>query len=259
MNLNNIWAILKNDARIVRKVRWRMLEVTYFPLSTLLIWGLFALYSRQYALEAGLIVLVSNLFWSFSQMAQQQANMLMMEDLWTLSIRHVFVAGVTEFEYIVAKLMGSAAVAVCVSSVLLVIANAFGAPLAENLPVVLALAGCALLGSLALSTIIAGTVMMLGREYSFLSWSSLHIFILLSGPFYSTEVFPAAIRAVSEVMPFTYVFSGARALATGAPVTGELLTHAFLVAAAYFVLAWPYFAWAFRRARRTGTLAKVAH
>lgn len=259
MRLNNIAAVVKNDVQVIRSVKLRLLEITYFPLATVLIWGLFSLYSRQYAPQAGLIVLIANLFWTFSQLAQQQANILIMEDLWTLSIKHVFVAGVTEVEYILAKLFTSTVIAVTVTAVLIVIANAFGAPMFANLPTVAFLAGTALLGSLALAVMIAGTVMMLGREYAFLSWSSLHFFILFSGPFYSTTVFPSGIRWISELMPFTSVFEGARALATGAPVTSALLTHALIVALAYFVLAWPYYAWAFWRARKTGTLAKVAH
>lgn len=258
MKLNNILAVVRNDTRVIRRVRWRMLEITYFPITTLLIWGMFALHSRQYALEAGLIVLVVNMFWSMCQLAQQQANMLMMEDLWTLSIRHIFIAGVTEFEYIVAKLVSSTTIAVTVMSVMLVLAQAFGAPLFANLSTVLALVGIALLGSLAMAVIIAGCVFMFGREYSFLSWSFLHLFIFFSAPFFSPTLFPSWLRWITEIMPFTYVFESARVIATGGVPAEGALVHALIIAAAYFVFAWPFYWLAFRMARRTGRLARIA-
>jgi ABC-2 type transport system permease protein len=258
MKLHNILAIMRNDARVISRVKFRMLEISYFPITTLLIWGLFALYSRQYAAEAGLIVLVVNMFWSFSQLAQQQANMLMMEDLWTASVRHVFIAGVTEFEYVIAKILTSTTAAVAVTSVMICLAQAFGAPLFANISSVAALVGIALLGSVSMAVIITGCVFLLGREYGFLTWSSLHLFVFLSAPFYSPSIFPAAIRWITEIMPFTYVFQGARAIATGSAVPEGLLTHALLVVLAYFAFAWPFYWLAFRMSRRTGRLARLA-
>ena len=258
MKLNNILAIIANDYRIVRKVKWRILEVTYFPLSTVLIWGLFSLYSRAYAVEAGLIVLIVNLFWSFSQLAQQEANILIMEDLWTSSLRNTLTSGVSQTEYILAKLFMSSLTAVVVASVLMVIANAFGAPLSARLGTVVLLAGISLLCSIGLAVIIAGTVVMLGREYGFLSWSTMQLLVFLSAPFYSPAILPAAARWITEIMPFTYVFQAARAIATGAPIPNGMLVHAFVIAMIYVVAAWPYYFWAFRRAKKTGMLARIA-
>ncbi len=259
MKLSNILAVFRNDARVIRRVKWRLLEITFFPVTTILIWGMFALHSRQYAVEAGLIVLIVHLFWSFCQLAQQQANILIMEDLWSLSIKHVLISGVSEFEYMIAKLCMSTTTAVCIGTILMLIASAFGAPLLANISVIVAMAGIALLGSIALAVIIAGSVMVMGREYGFLSWSLLQVFIFFSAPFFSPQIFPPYIRWITEFMPFTYVFQGARAFATGAPITGSMLIHALLITAIYFVLAWPYFFWAFRRTRKTGMLARIAH
>jgi len=259
MKLNNILAVISNDAKIIRRVKWRILEVTYFPLTSILIWGLFALKSKQYAAEAGLIVLVVNLFWSFSQLAQQQANILVMEDLWSLSIKHILVSGVSEFEYLLAKLATSTSIAIIIGSLLMLVANAFGAPLLANFKTVITLAGIALLGSLSLAIVIAGTIMWMGREYGFLSWSMLQLFIFFSAPFFSPDLFPSAIRWITEIMPFTYVFEAARAIATHTAIPSANLTHAFFITATYFVLAWPYYAWSVRKAKKSGMLARIAH
>ena len=107
MKLSNISAIILNDINLVAKTKTRIVEVIYFPVVTTLIWGLFSMHTKQYSAEAGFIVLVANLFWTFSHLAQQQANLLVMEDLWSLSIKHIITSGVSEFEYIIAKLVTS--------------------------------------------------------------------------------------------------------------------------------------------------------
>ncbi|MBI4738538.1 ABC transporter permease [Candidatus Woesearchaeota archaeon] len=259
MKLNNILAVVRNDLRIIRRVKWRTLEITYFPLTTILIWGLFALHSKQYAFEAGLIVLIVNLFWSFCHIAQQQANILLMEDLWSLSIKHVFIAGVSEFEYLIAKLVTSTSAAIVIGTLLLFVANAFGAPLFANLQTVLVLAGIALLGSIALAIFVAGTIMISGREYGFLSWSAMQLFVFLSAPFFSPRLFPAFLQWASAVMPFTNVFEIARALATRAPIQSAVFLKAFVIVVVYLLASLPYYAWACKRARKTGVLARMAH
>lgn len=259
MKLNNILAVVRNDLLVIRRVKWRTLEITYFPFTTILIWGLFALQSRQYAVEAGLIVLIVNLFWSFCHIAQQQANILLMEDLWSLSIKHIFIAGVSEFEYLIAKLITSSSAAVVIGSLLLVTANAFGAPLFANLQTVLVLSGIALLGSIALAILVAGTIMISGREYGFLSWSALQLFVFLSAPFFSPSLFPTVLQWVSAVMPFTGVFEIARAIATGAPIQSAAFLNAAIIVFAYLILSLPYYAWACKQARKTGVLARMAH
>jgi len=256
MNWNHVVAVIRNDLRVLACVKWRWIEVTFFPISTLLLWGLFTLQSKAYAIEAGLIVLVVNLIWSFSHIAQQETNLLMMEDLWTLNIRHVLVAGVTEFEYIIAKLTLSTTTALIIGSIMAVIADAFGAPLSENLGSVLALGGIALLAATGIALLVASLVVMLGKDYGFLSWSSLHFFIFFSAPFFSHDLFPIVIKQVSEIMPFTYVFEAARALAVGAPVT--TLGHAFLVSVAYVIIAWPCYFLGFKRSRKTGMLGRIS-
>jgi ABC-type polysaccharide/polyol phosphate export permease len=182
-----------------------------------------------------------------------------MEDLWSLSIKHVLVSGVSEFEYLLAKLTTSTTAAIAVGTLLMLVANAFGAPLIASIKTVALIAGIALFGSLALAIMIAGTVMIMGREYGFLSWSMLQLFIFFSAPFYSPSIFPSAIRWITEIMPFTRIFEAARAIATNVPVSSSLLWNAFLITAAYFVLAWPYYCFCFKRARKTGMLARIAH
>jgi len=256
MKIENIKAIIWNDLCVLKRVKWRLIELIYFPLSMILIWGMFALYNKNTAPEAGMIVLMVNLFWIFSMLVQQQGNILMMEDLWSSNIRNLLTAGITEFEYLTAKLTMSTILATIVGTGVLFIANAFGAPLLANLTLVLKLAGIALIGSIAIAIMIAGTVIRVGKEYAFLSWTVLEALIFLSAPFYSREIFPTAIRWITEIMPFTYLFQTARTM-TGTPDT-SMMMYALIVVIVYLLISIPYFKWSYNRARKTGMLARIS-
>ena len=78
MRLNKILALLYHDALVFSRVKWRLAETFYFPITSIIIWGFFAVYMRSFALEAGLMVLALNVFWNFSYIAQSHTNMLMM-------------------------------------------------------------------------------------------------------------------------------------------------------------------------------------
>jgi len=258
MRLGNITAVMQNDARILKNSKWHAIEMFYFPVFNTLIWGFFSTYSKQYSAQAGLIVLIVNMFWTFTHLAQQEANMLVMEDLWSLSIKHVFTSGVTPFEYLFAKLASSAFIAIIVTSLLIFIANAFGAPLYLHLAQVIAISGVALIGSLALATLVSGTVLMLGKEYAFLSWSTLELFVFFSAPFYDPSILPKILQVITTIMPFTAVFAAARALATNTPLTKNILLSGLYTALAYFALTLIYYHFCIKHARKSGKLARIS-
>jgi ABC-type polysaccharide/polyol phosphate export permease len=163
--------------------------------------------------------------------------------------------GITEFEYIRARMITSS----IASSIVVVLLTGLALPFGINFfkPGIISLIGITLLGSLALALVVAALILFLGREYSFMCWSAIQLFIMFSAPFFPKEIFPKAILYLSYVMPFTAVFEAARAFSVTGTVAVHLLWWGFAVAAGYFVLAWPLYYLSFRRAKRTGMLARM--
>ncbi|HII72077.1 TPA: hypothetical protein HA265_04955, partial [Candidatus Woesearchaeota archaeon] len=114
-----------------------------------------------------------------------------------------------------------------------------------------------LLASLSLAILVSALLLVLGREYGFLAWSALQIFILLSAPFFPVEIFPKAIQYIAYVMPFTDVFAGARMLATTGAVDSSLIMKGLIIAICYIIISWPLYFLSFKRAKKTGLLAKL--
>lgn len=250
-----IKSLVLRDSVALRKVKWRPIEIFYFPITTILIWGLFAIYSRQMAAEAGMITLIINIFWAFGHISQTTSNILMMEDIWSGSFRQVLLTGITKFEYLLARLLTATVTAIIVVLILSLMALPFGLNLFQ--PLTLVLIGITLLGSLSLAVLIATLILCLGREYGFLVFSVLQLFIMLSAPFFPKEIFPKVILYISYAMPFTAVFEAARSLAMTGSFDPSLLLWGFVVVLGYFIIGWPLYHLAFNRARRSGMLARM--
>lgn len=258
MKMHRLKALVYMDFKILSRAKWRLVETIYFPITTIIIWGFFALYSKEIALEAGLIVLAINIFWNFAYIAQSTANMQIMEDLWAGSLKQILLSGITEFEYIVARLFTATIISIIVMILILGISALFMPSMLAQ-PLYLAmLAGITLIGSLALSVIIAAINVSAGREYGFIAWTALQLFILLSAPFNPIEIFPKFLQYIALFMPFTFVFESARSLATAGVINPAVLSKSFFVSVAYFIIGWPIYYLAFKRARKTGILARMS-
>ncbi|MBW2972495.1 ABC transporter permease [Candidatus Woesearchaeota archaeon] len=255
MRWRKISSLMYRDSLVIRRIKYRSLEIVYFPITTVIIWGLFAVYARQMAAEAGLIVLIINIFWAFAHLAQTNSNILMMEDIWSGSLKQVLLTGITEFEYIIARMMTASVTSTFMVIVLVSLSLLFGINFFHTDVIFLIL--ITLIGSLALSVVVASRIFYMGREYGFLTWSAIQLFIMFSAPFFPKEMFPKALLYLSYVMPFTAVFEAARGFSTTGTVPHALLIWGAAVVAGYFVVSWPLYYLSFRRAKKNGMLARM--
>ncbi len=255
MKWHRIAALLYRDWRIFTRLRYKLVEVFYFPLVTVLLWGLFSVYAREYWLEAGMIILVINLFWSFAHLMQSEVNTMMMEDCWSGSLKQLLVSGISGLEYLFARMCSSGMAAVSVTVLLVLLASAFMDFPSYRLLVALIIP--AFISSMALAGYVGSLIIILGRSYGFLAWSSMTLVVFLSAPFFPPSFFPPGLEQLSYFMPFTAVFAGVRQMMTESTVSSGILLRAYLTAAAYLLFSWPVFAYAFKRARSSGRLARL--
>lgn len=206
MKWYKIRALMFRDFRVFMRSKWRFVDFVYFPLTTVIIWGLFALYSMEFAIEAGLMIMVVNVFWSYSYLSQSTTNHTMNEDSYSGSFKQIMVSGVSEYEYIVARIFSSTIISAGIMVLMLMVSYFFGFTcLFEHSGIVLALTLITLIASISLSVIVATLIIVLGRTYGFLAWTLLQAFILFSAPFFPLDILPETLRYVALVMPYTRV------------------------------------------------------
>lgn len=258
MKLYKIHALMYKDFHMMFNSKFRLTEIFYFPITTVIIWGLFAIYTKSFSAEAGLVVLLVNIFWSFSLLAQSMTNMMINEDVWSGSLKQDILSGISEFEYMAARIISSSITSVVVFILLILIAMPFGiSGVIQNAGAVALLGGISLLAAIALAIMVAAFYIYLGREYGFLAWTFLQIFIVLSAPFYPVSVYPDFLQPVVHIMPFTNVFEGTRQLIATGSVASETFAAGAAIAFIYLLVSLPLYHDSFRRGRKTGKIVRM--
>jgi ABC-2 type transport system permease protein len=259
MRWYKITAFMYRDYKVLIRSKWKFMEFFYFPITTVLIWGLFSVYSMSFGMEAGLMVLVVNVFWSFSYICQSSVNLFMSEDSWSGSLKQLIASGVSEFEYISARIISGSILSFFIMGIMLFISYFFGFQMVATHPgVILSLVLTTYLVSMALAIFVAGIIIFFGRSYTFLSWSALQAFILLSAPFFPVEILPIPFQIVALFMPYTRIFTALRIMVETGTFSALILYEAFLVGIAYLLFSLPMYYYAFKRARRTGELVRMS-
>ena len=116
-----------------------------------------------------------------------------------------------------AALQGLVKVAIGVSAVSLTAAVLYHFNVTTTGVAMLPVMALLLLTGWALALLVIGVVMFLGSGTEMLTFGLLFVLLPLSGAFYSTSALPAACRPISAVLPTTYTFRAARAVAGGDP------------------------------------------
>jgi len=255
--LTRIRALIARDNKIFMTTHWRLIELLYFPITTILIWGVFAIWTRELASVAGMIALAVNIFWSWAYTVQSTINMAINEDAWSGSGPEIFATGMSKWEYIGARVILSAALSIVNIILIATIAQFLGFfDFVGLLVPALVLLGIVFVAAVGMAAFIAGIFFTVGTEHTWISWSALQFFILLSSPLAPPSILPGAFQALAAMMPFTALFEGVRALSTSQPWLGFAQT-AFAMSIVYLLTGIAVYHFGFERARHTGKLARM--
>lgn len=257
-----IYALITYDFAITWESKWHIVEMFYFPITTLIIWGLFAKYAGGtggFAEEAAISILIVQIFWSFSSLSQSTITSQMMEDVWSGGIRELLITPLKPHEFLVARCF----TAVWKSAIILLVLifggyYLFGISFFLSDPAfVIALSVLSLVVSIGIGVIIAALIVHLGVGYGFLSWSLLSLFMLLSAPFYPLSVFPEPVLTIAKFMPYTWIFESIRIYVSTGVVDTTLLVNAAALSFSYFAVSFPLFSIVFKKARVKGRLIRL--
>lgn len=230
-------ALCERSFRGLLRDNGRLAELVIFPLSFLVIWGLFfasGMVSREIASQ----LLVVNLIWSVASTFQSQANLTLMFDLWAREFAHILRQGVHMAEMTLAHLIFSTIIGL--ANLLLfcgAILWVFGGSGAEVMQFV-KLFPQYYLASIGLAGLFGGVVINFGRSYAFVSWTGMQLLIMFSSPFSPVATLPAWFQPIVKLSPFTFIFEYVRFGKTGDYLMGFFWALLYLVlgifAAVYF-------------------------
>ncbi len=261
MNWQRIWALILRYTYLLRRSPPRQIEILFWPLMELLVWGFLTLYLRELGpgtANAMSFLLGAMIFWDVLFRAQQGVTLSFLEDIWSRNLLNVFISPVSRVEFAVSTSLVGLIKTAFIVAVLWFVALAFYGfnlgSIGASLPPLLA--NLFLMGW-AMGLFTTGLILRWGQAAENLAWAVPFIIQPVSAVFYPASVLPAWLQPVAWSLPSTYVFEGMRAVLQGGDIPAEYLLKAFALNILLLLLAAAYFAWMFEQARERGLLAKI--
>jgi ABC-2 type transport system permease protein len=195
----------------------RLLDIFFWPVMELFLWGFFTIYLRQNNLDpsGNLLTILINalLFWDILFRSQQAVSLAFMEELWTRNVMNILLSPLKTWEWVVGCCVyGVIKTGVIVLTLLLLAtamyhfdATALGfyfTPLVAQL----------LIMGWSMGLFTTGLLLRWGHSAEALIWGIPFLVQPFSAIFYPLSVYPAWIKPFCLLLPSTHVMEGMRTL-----------------------------------------------
>ncbi len=262
MRWTRVSAIVLRQLYLMRGSPSRVLPLFAWVAVDIVLWG-FITRSLNAVTASGLdfvpALLGAVLLWDFFIRVMQGVTMTFLEDVWARNLFNVFATPLTISEYVAGLVLSSITTSSIGLAVMLALASgvfglsflSFGAVLVPFLLVLF-------LFGIALGVLGSALVLRLGPASEWFVWPIPALVSPFAGVFYPVSTLPAWMRAVSRVLPPSYVFEAMRAIVAGGAPSWRLLWIATALACAYVLLAGWVLSRVHRGAVRSGLLARYS-
>jgi len=261
-SLRRIWGMMYRHLALYRRSWPRLLELAYWPVLQMCIWGFTASYLAtrmgNTAAVVGGVLLGGVLLWEVALRSQMGVAISFLEELWSRNLGHVFVSPLRPWE-LVAALIGMSMIRMTVGvAPAILIAWALYAFNLFTLGSILVLffANLMVMGWWVALGVVS-LILRHGAGAEALAWSVLFGLTPFSAVFYPISVLPAALRPVALALPSAHVFEGMRAVLTQGVIRWDHMAWAIGLNMVWTVAAALVFARQFRSARIRGALLNI--
>jgi ABC-2 type transport system permease protein len=262
MNLSRVSAVVMRQfflyrgsvARAVPLFAWVTIDMVLWGFMTKFLSGIAA---GSYRFVPALLGAV--LFWDFMTRVMQGVTTAFFEDVWTRNFLNVFASPITVAEYMTGLLLSSMATSMLGLLFMVAIATAgFGLHFAAYGVMLVPFLVVLFLFGLALGIAATAIVLRLGPAAEWFVWPIPALMAPFAAVYYPLATLPVWMRAISRLLPASYVFEGMRAVVQGQHFDPALLAVAAALALLYILAAYWLFARVFRSAVKTGLLARYS-
>jgi ABC-2 type transport system permease protein len=259
--VRRVWGLVYRHLALYRRSWPRLLELAYWPILQMCIWGFTAQFLAQRSATAVTFaagtLLGGVLLWEVALRSQMGVAVSFLEELWSRNLGHLFVSPIRPRELVWALIV--VAVMRMSAGVLPAILLAW-ALYAFNLfslgPILVLFFANLMLMGWWVSLAVVSMLLRHGAGAEALAWSVLFGLTPFSAVFYPVTVLPAVMRPVALALPSAHVFEGMRA-ALGGTVRWHHLAWAAGLNVVWLGLFIVVFARQFRQARVRGALLNI--
>lgn len=261
--LRRIWGLMYRHLALYRRSWPRLLELAYWPVLQMCIWGFTAsfLASRAGARLGGGVGIAAGtllggvLLWEVALRSQMGVAVSFLEELWSRNLGHLFVSPLRPWE-MVAALIGMSVIRMT-TGVLPAIGLAwvlYSYNLFSLGPILVIFFANLMVMGWWVSLGVVSLILRHGVGAEALAWSVLFGLTPFSAVFYPVSVLPAALQPVALALPSAHVFEGMRAILNQGTVRWDHLAWAAALNVVWTIAAVAVFARQFHAARVRGAL-----
>lgn len=253
-------AIVLRYYYLIRGSLTRFVPLFVWVTIDMLLWGFMSRYLNSVSSTGFNFVpalLGAVLLWDFLTRVMHGVTTVFFEDVWSRNFLNVFATPLRISEYLgglVLASIGTSAIGLVI--MVLVATMLFGLPVvaygASAGPFLL------LLFVFGIALGIAGTamVLVLGPAAEWFVWPIPAVLAPFAGVYYPISTLPSWMQAVERILPASYVFEGVRGIVAGKGSDAGGLLVGGVLSVVYLLIACFVFSRVYRRAVRTGALAR---
>lgn len=262
MHFTRTTAIVLRQLYLIRGSVSRILPLFVWVTIDIVLWGFITKYLNAVA-SAGFnfapVLLGAVLLWDFFIRVMQGVTMTFFEDVWSRNFLNIFATPLLISEYVTGLVLTSVMTSAVGLVFMLVLATgAFGLSFLAYGPALFAFLFVLFLFGIALGIVGSAIVLRLGPSAEWFIWPIPALVSPFAGVFYPISTLPAWMQYISRILPPSYVFEGLRAVVSGGSTPLFNLAAAAVLALLYVLLACWLFMRTYRRAVRTGLIARYS-
>ena len=262
MNVTRVGAIVLRQFYLMRGSPARVFPLFAWIAIDIVLWGFITRYLNSVA-HTGFdfvpALLGAVLLWNFLTRVMQGVTLAFFEDVWSRNFLNFFATPLRISEYLAGLVVTGVVTSLLGLAVMLLLAFvAFGLSFAAYGLAMAPFLFVLFLSGIALGVFGSALVLRLGPASEWLIWPIPTLVSPFAGVFYPIGVLPYWMQIVSKALPPSYVFEGMRAITAGEPAPWATLAWGGVLAVGYVGLACWTFAAVYRKAIRSGLIARYS-
>lgn len=261
MKIHRIWALVSRHLYLYKRSLPRLMEVFYWPLLDLLLWGFITIYLQgsNGNLPSFVTFFIGALIlWDILFRSQSGISISFLEEVWSRNLLNLFVSPLRVSEFLLSTMLISVFKIIAISIVSAILALLFysfniltiGVSL---IPFVINL----LLMGWAIGIVTTALILRYGQQAEILAWGLAFLFQPVSAVFYPVDVLPRFLQVIARYIPSSHVFEGMRAAIKDGEIPINELIWASGLNTVYLASSIIFFNWIFKIVKVKGLLVKI--
>lgn len=262
MSFGRTFSILLRQFYLIRGSFSRVFPIFAWIAVDMVLWGFLTRYLNTIT-SVGFnfvpVLLGAVLLWDFFIRIMQGVTMAFFEDVWSRNFLNLFATPLLISEYVAGLVLSSILTSIIGLSVMLFIAGVFF-KLSIFVYGLMAMPFLLVLFLFGISLGIFGCALVLnfGPASEWFIWPIPAIISPFAGVLYPISTLPEWMQFVSRLIPPSYVFENLRAIVLGGRASISGLLAGCALSVGYIILAYWFFVRVYKRALRTGLIARYS-